>query len=100
MSLKLDWFDLHGQRYEIATASNARVSGNHKKRNWVLIGGGSSMGAAIGAVAGGPIGAAIGAVAGGAAGTVTAAIKGKKNVRLPVETMLAFSLRAPVTVAE
>lgn len=100
LGLSLDSFDLHGRQYAIATNNEARVSGNHKKRNWVLMGGGSGTGAAIGAVAAGPFGALVGAGAGGAAGTVGAAFTGKKNVRLPVESVLAFSLRKPLPVAE
>jgi len=99
MSLSLDSFELNGRRHEIRTTHVGRESGGHKKRNWFLIGGGSGVGSAIGAIAGGPAGALIGAGAGAGAGTAGAAITGKKNVRLPVETQLAFSLRAPVTLA-
>lgn len=98
MALRLDAIELNGRSYAIQTSHTARSSGAHKKRNWGWIGGGSGTGAAIGAIAGGPAGALIGAGAGGAAGTAGAAITGKKNVRLPVETPLAFSLHAPVTL--
>jgi len=99
MSLSLDSFELNGRRHQIKTTHVGRESGGHKKRNWFLIGGGSGVGSAIGAIAGGPAGALIGAGAGAGAGTAGAAFTGKKNVRLPVETPLAFSLRAPVTLA-
>lgn len=99
ISLSLDSFQLHGQRYEIRTTHVARRSRGHKKRNLLLIGGGSGVGTAIGAIAGGPAGALIGAGAGGAAGTAGAAITGRRNVRLPVETILAFPLRAPVSLS-
>lgn len=99
MGLSLDSFEFHGRGYHITTTSVARQSGGHKKRNWFLIGGGSGVGSAIGAIAGGPAGALIGAGAGAGAGTVGAAFTGKKNVRLPVETPLAFSLRAPVRLS-
>jgi len=99
MSLSLDSFELNGRRHEIRTTHVGRESGGHKKRNWAFIGGGSGVGTAIGALAGGPAGALIGAGAGAGAGTAGAAITGKKNVRVPVETPLAFSLRAPVTLA-
>ena len=98
MALVLDSFELRGQTYKIATASLSQVSGSHKKRNWMMIGGGSGAGAAIGALAGGGKGALIGAGAGAAAGTAGAAITGKENVHLPVETPLSFSLQAPVQV--
>ena len=54
------------------------------------------MGAAIGAVAGGGKGALIGAGAGAGAGTVTAAATGKRQVAIGAETLLRFTLRAPV----
>jgi len=99
MSLSLDSFELDGRRHQIKTTHVGRESGGHKKRNWFLIGGGSGVGSAIGAIAGGPAGALIGAGAGAGAGTAGAAFTGKKNVHLPVETPLAFSLRAPVMLA-
>jgi len=99
LSLSLDSFELNGRSYEIRTTHVARASGGHKKRNWTLIGGGSGLGTALGAIAGGPAGALIGAGAGAGAGTAGAVFTGKKNVRLPVETPLAFTLRAPVVLA-
>ena len=98
LSLSLDSFELNGRQHEIQTTHVARESGRHKKRNWTLIGGGSGLGTALGAIAGGPAGALIGAGAGAGAGTAGAVITGKKNVRLPVETPLAFTLRQSVVL--
>jgi hypothetical protein len=97
LSLSLDSFEMNGQRYEVNTTRVARASGRHKKRNWALIGGGAGVGAALGAIAGGPA-ALIGAGAGAAAGTTVAAFTGKKNVHLAVETPLTFSLRSPLAL--
>jgi hypothetical protein len=96
LEVTLRSFRMHGATYRIATAPDARVSGNHRKRNLALMGGGPSAGAGIGALAGGGAGALIGAGIGAAAGTTTAFITGKKNVTLPVETPLIFSLRSGV----
>jgi hypothetical protein len=96
LQVSLRSFRLHGVSYAVATASDSRVSGSHKKRNLALIGGGSATGAGIGAIAGGGPGALIGAGAGAAAGATTEFITGKKNVRLPVETEMVFRLRAPL----
>jgi hypothetical protein len=96
MALALDSFELDGKTYRIHTSSNSRASSSHKKRNLALIGGGSGLGALIGGIAGGGKGALIGAGAGAAAGTTGAAITGRKNVRLPAETVLSFVLREPV----
>ncbi len=98
LGVKLDSFRLHGYTYPITTAADVRASKSHKRRNLAIIGGSAGTGATIGAVAGGGVGAAIGAGAGAAAGTTTAFITGKKNVRLPVETPLVFSLRGAIAV--
>lgn len=99
LSLKLDSFTLNGETYDVMSNDASRVSGGHKKRNWLWFGGGSGGGALIGAAAG-PEGALIGAGAGGAAGFVGAAITGKKHIYLPVETEVRFSLQSPVEVDE
>jgi hypothetical protein len=99
MQIRLNSFRLHGATYHIATAPDTAVSGNHKKRNLVFMGGGPAAGAGIGALAGGGAGALIGGGIGAAAGATTAFITGKKHVRLPVETPMTFSLRSNVQVA-
>jgi hypothetical protein len=96
MTLELDSFELNGRKYQISTSHASRVSGNHKRRNIVAIGGGAGAGAGIGALAGGPAGALIGAGAGAGAGTLGAVFTGKKQVSIPVETRLSFELRRPV----
>jgi hypothetical protein len=98
LGVTLDSFSLHGTTYAIATAEDVRASGRHRKRNMAIIGGGSGSGAAIGAVAGGGVGALIGAGAGAVAGTAGAFITGRRDVTLPVETPLVFSLRSAVAV--
>jgi hypothetical protein len=96
LSLTLDSFRANGREYQVNTGGTTRVSGRHKKRNLVLIGGGAGTGAGIGAIAAGGFGALIGAAAGGVAGTATAVFTGKKNVGVPAETLLAFPLRSSV----
>jgi len=98
LALKLDSFELNGQTHEILSASSTRASGGHKKHHLLWIGGGSGGGAAIGAIAGGGTGALIGAGAGAAAGTVGSAITGKRQVALPAETAITFTLQAPVDI--
>lgn len=96
--LSLNEVQVDGSWYDIDTALAGRRGPSHKKRNWLFIGGGAAGGALIGGLAGGGSGAAIGAAAGAGAGTAAAAITGKKEIRLPAETMLAFRLTEPVTV--
>ncbi len=71
---------------------------SHKKRNAVLIGGASAVGAAIGAIAGGGKGAAIGAVSGAGAGTAGAYATGKKDVAFPAESVLRFRTTSAITL--
>ena len=96
MALDLDSFHSRGWEYRIVTSNLSQTSGRHRKRNFLLIGGGGGFGSAIGALAAGPAGALIGAGAGAAAGTTGAALTGKKNVHIPVETPLTFTLRRSV----
>jgi hypothetical protein len=96
LGLALDHFRLNGREYKLTTTTVDRVSAAHKKRNGILIGGATGLGAALGAIAGGPKGALIGAGAGAGAGTAGAALTGKKEVGIGAETPLRFTLRAAV----
>lgn len=98
LGVTLDSFQLNGATHQIDTTADRRASGSHKKRNLVAIGGGSGVGALIGGLAGGGKGALIGAGAGAAAGTAGAAITGRKNVSLPVESRLSFTLREAIRI--
>ena len=98
LTISLASFELRGKSYDVVTSPTTRVTGDHKKRNAALIGGGTGVGALIGGIAGGGKGAAIGAAAGAAAGTGGAAATGKKDVVLPAETVLNFTLKAAVRV--
>ena len=99
LELALDSVEVGGKSYRIETSDTTRVGRNHNKRNLVLIGGGSGLGAVIGALAGGGKGALIGGAAGAGAGTATAAFTGKKDIRIPAETRMTFRLAQPVTIS-
>ena len=100
LALRLDSFELNGVTHEIRSTNSTRKSAGHKKHHWFWIGGGSGGGAAIGAIAGGGSGALIGAGAGAAAGTIGSALTGKRQVSLPAETAVTFTLQAPVDIAQ
>jgi hypothetical protein len=98
MTVRLRSFRLNGVTYRIATASDTATSGNHKKRNLELMGGGPAAGAGVGALAGGGVGALVGAGAGAVAGTTAAFFTGRKDVKIPVESRMVFSLRSGVAL--
>lgn len=100
LRLTLDSVAVNGKSTPIATSSIFLEASSHKKRNAILIGGGTGAGALIGGLVGGPKGALIGAGAGAAAGTGTAYATGKKEVAVGVERRLTFRLREPLATRD
>ena len=96
LELTLESFTLNGHAYEVRSNDAGRVSAGHKKHAFAWIGGGSGGGALIGGAAAGGEGALIGAGAGAAAGTLGSVFTGKRQVKLPVETTLRFTLKSAV----
>lgn len=98
LQLALESMQLNGKTYDLKTSTSYRRGGDHKKRNWALIGGGAGGGALIGAAAAGGKGALIGGPIGAGAGTAVAYFTGKKDIHLRPEARLEFRLNQPVTV--
>lgn len=99
LALTLTSIEIGGETYDIATSGYLSRAKSHAKRNAGWIGGGAAGGALLGALIGGKKGAAIGAGAGAGGGTATAYATGKKDILLPAETRLQFTLKRPLTVA-
>jgi hypothetical protein len=100
LSLQLNSISLNGTDRAIQTAAVTQTAKGKGKRTAVMAGGGAALGALIGGLAGGGKGAAIGAVAGGGAGTGGAAFTGNKDIVLPAESALSFTLAQPLEVTE
>jgi len=89
-----------GRTYPVSVQPVVIKGESHTKSNVTKIGGGSALGALIGAIAGGGKGAAIGAGVGAAAGTGVAASTGKKPAEVESETVLAWVAQgAPAVVS-
>jgi hypothetical protein len=98
--LQLDSITSGGKTYNVQTDEYKKQGSSRGKNTAEKVGGGAAIGAIIGAIAGGGKGAAIGAAAGGGVGGgVQAATKGQQ-IKLPSETVLNFTLQAPVTVLQ
>jgi hypothetical protein len=96
--LQLDRISAGGKYYNVETDQYKRQGSSRGKNTAEKVGAGAGIGAIIGALAGGGKGAAIGAAAGGGlGGGVQAATKGQQ-IKLPSETVLNFTLQAPLTV--
>ena len=98
--LQLDSLSAGGKTYNLQTDQYKKTGSSRGKNTAEKVGGGAVIGGIIGAIAGGGKGAAIGAAAGaGVGGGVQAATK-SQQIKLPSETILNFTLQAPITVVQ
>jgi len=98
--MQLDSITSGGRTYNVQTDQYKKQGSSRGKNTAEKVGAGAAIGGIIGALAGGGKGAAIGAAAGGGVGGgVQAATKGQQ-IKLPSETVLNFTLQAPITVVE
>ncbi|MGH9482857.1 MAG: hypothetical protein ACRD1L_12285, partial [Terriglobales bacterium] len=96
--LSLTRLEFNGQAVDLSTQAVTKLAASRSTRSTETIGGGAAVGALIGALAGHGKGAAIGGVAGAGAGTAAQALTKPAEVSLPAETVLSFTLSAPVQV--
>lgn len=98
LTLQLTALQLDNQNYPLQSNIWSRKGPGKGQETIGNTIGGAAVGAVIGAIAGGGPGAAIGAGVGGvAAAGVTGAVPGR-NLLVPPEAILTFSLNAPLTV--
>lgn len=99
--LDLDAVKIAGREYKLDTADieqKGRDGFGVNKRTGIFSGGGAAVGAIIGGIADGGKGAAIGAGAGAGAGALTQVLTKGKSIKIPAETVLTFTLEAPLRV--
>ena len=94
--LQLTSIDLNGYNLPVQTDTKTFNEKGKGKRTAVITGGGAALGGVIGALAGGGKGAAIGAAAGAGAGAGGSALTGNKEIVLPAESAVSFSLSQEV----
>jgi len=100
LSLTLTSIAIKGHTYTIQTNSYDSTSKGKGKRTAVATGGGAAGGALIGGIAGGGKGAGIGALVGAGAGLVGGALTGNKQIEIPAESAISFTLAAPITLKD
>jgi len=98
LSLALTSISVNHHTYDISTNVLSSTSKGKGKRTAATTGGGAAGGALIGGIAGGGKGAAIGALVGAGAGLVGGAATGNKQIEIPAESALSFTLAEPLTL--
>jgi len=98
LAIRLERVQTETGSYPVATSTMSKVEQGKGKRSATMIGGGAGLGALIGGLAGGGKGALIGGLAGAGAGTAGTAFTGNKEIVLPAETLLTFTLEHPVHI--
>ena len=84
--------------YPVQSSVHEQQGSSRSTRTAQTVGGGAVLGALLGAIAGHGKGAAIGAAVGAGTGTAVQAVTHGEQVKIPPETKLEFTLRAPLTV--
>jgi len=98
LSLALTSISVRDHTYDISTEVLSSTVKGKGKRTAGTTAGGAAGGALIGGIAGGGKGAAIGALVGAGAGLIGGAATGNKQVEVPAESALSFTLSAPLTL--
>ena len=96
--LALNAVTVRGQNFDIKTGTLDSTIKGKGKRTAATTGGGAAGGALIGGLAGGGKGAGIGALVGAAGGFVGGAFTGNKQIEIPAETALTFTLSQSLTL--
>jgi hypothetical protein len=98
LALSLTSITIHGKNHPIQTETLDSTVKGKGKRTAATTGGGAAGGALIGGLAGGGKGAGIGALVGAGAGLVGGALTGNKQVEIPAESALTFTLSRQLTI--
>jgi len=98
--LQLDSLSSGGKTYSLQTDQYRKEGKARGKNTAEKVGGGAVLGGIIGAIAGGGKGAAIGTAAGAGVGGGAQAASKSQQIKLPSETVLNFTLQAPITVVQ
>ncbi|HKF47830.1 MAG TPA: hypothetical protein VKB38_10775 [Terracidiphilus sp.] len=100
LQLRLTSVTLNGTEYPLETRAFAERKKGKGKRSAAFIGGGSGLGMLVGGVASGGVGLLVGGLAGAGAGTAAAGLTGNRDIDIPAETVVRFTLADDLVVQE
>ena len=98
LELRLTSLTLNGTQYPLTTQDLAEGKRGKGRRSAALIGGGTGLGMLVGGVASGGVGLLVGGLVGGGAGTATAGLTGNRDLDIPAESIVRFTLADDLVV--
>jgi hypothetical protein len=98
LELRLTSLTLNGTRYRLNTSAFEETKKGKGKRSAAMIGGGSGIGMLAGGLATGGVGLVVGGLVGGGAGTATAAFTGNRDIVIPAESIVHFTMASELVV--
>ncbi|MGD0730184.1 MAG: hypothetical protein ABR956_02895 [Terracidiphilus sp.] len=98
LELRLTSLTLNGTRYPLTTRDLTESKKGKGKRSAAMIGGGSGLGMLVGGVATGGVGLLVGGLVGGGAGTAAAGLTGNRDIDIPAESIVHFTLADDLVV--
>ena len=96
--MELTALNFDGRSVGILTSVHQEQGGARGKQTAMFAGGGGALGTVIGTIVGGGVGLLIGSGIGAAGGAVVQAVRGAEPLRIPAETLMLFTVQAPVAV--
>jgi hypothetical protein len=100
LELRLTSMTLSGVHYRLATRDLERTKKGKGKRSAAMIGGGAGLGMLVGGIATGGVGLVVGGLAGGGAGTAAAGLTGNRDIDIPAESIVHFTLEDDLVVQQ
>jgi hypothetical protein len=98
LELRLTSLTLDGTEYPLTTRDLARTKKGKGRRSAATIGSGAGLGMLVGGVATGGVGLVVGGLVGGGAGTAVAGSTGNRDIDIPAESIVHFTLAEDLVV--
>jgi hypothetical protein len=98
LELRLTSLTLNGLQYQLTTRDLAESKRGKGRRSSALIGGGAGLGMLVGGVASGGVGLLVGGLVGGGGGTALAGLTGNRDLDIPAESIVHFTLEDDLVV--
>lgn len=98
LELRLTSLTLNGTNYPLTSKDLAESKRGKGRRSAALIGGGAGLGMLVGGIASGGVGLVVGGLVGGGAGTAAAGLTGNRDLDIPAESIVRFTLAEDLVV--